>query len=325
MATLRVVRGAKLAGITAQSARSWAAPVSKKLEKVLEPFLEPGETLPDVLLLQKLIGRLLASRKEDLQESDQQNLSAVSQTRILRMRRDEVAKELREVLRAARFYFEHKNGRGEGARLGIGNGLSYMSPVNLARTGVYIATQLEADRLHQGSQAESLLPAENLEIAVRQKTAELEEVLGLLQPQSSRENLSRAKKYRSTEATEKAIRAGSAVLAGLYKLSEFEGLAEKVRPVFRRRRRKSKAGRDASVAEPAELQEVELPLIAAEVEKVEAVERPGTTLLGLAARLLRSPRTWLRQRASPTTSFRRRPESSPASESQGTGPRPSPG
>ena len=238
MATLRVVRDAKLAGITAASANSWAEPVSEKLAALLEPFLEPGENMPDVVLLQKLVGRLLASRRQSLEKVDQRNLDAVATARQYRRRRDEAAQELREVLRTARFYLEQKQGRGAGAQYGIGNGLSYMSPDLLARTGAHIATCLESFQRVESSPLPSILAVDQLIAAVSEKTAALEAALAKLRPQNHRENFSRAQKDKSVAATEKAVRHGAAFLSGLYQLCEFEGLAERVRPVFRRRRRK---------------------------------------------------------------------------------------
>ena len=241
---LRVVRNSNLAGNTAAAAESLAPEIGKKLENLLSVYLEAGEKMPDFELVQKLLGRLLKDRDEDLQKKDHASEVAVMDARVLRLARDEAAGELREVLRAVRHYLDQARGRGEGARCGIGNGLSWMAPVELVGTARRITVLLESLDREGGARPVGLLPPAELAAAVREKKNKLAAVLERLYPQNALEDHNRCAKNQSTEAAEKAVRRASAVLAGLYKLCEFEDLAKVVRPVFRRRRRKK--GNDKS-------------------------------------------------------------------------------
>lgn len=237
MASQRVVRNTNLAGITAAAAKVWAPPVGAALEDLLRPYLEQGEAMPDAVLLQRLVGRLLADREKQLDTVALKAQDHRANAAGWRIRRDAAAKALREELRRARFFFDETRGKGEGARQGLGEGLSYMAPSHLARTGAQAAATLdyfEADLPRK----ETLPPAGALAQAIREKVAALEATLEKLEPRRQDAEISRVKRTQEHAKIEKAIRRSAGFLAGLYKLCDFEDFAKKVRPVFRRKRRR---------------------------------------------------------------------------------------
>lgn len=233
----RTVRNIDLAGITAAAANVWAPPVGAALEELLRPYLAEGEAMPDAVLLQQLVGRLLADREKQL---DTVALKAQNHRTLAagwRIRRDAAAKSLRGELRRARFYFDEACGKGEGAHQGLGKGLSYMAPSHLARTGAQVAATLEFFEANL-PRNEALPPAGALAQAVREKVTVLEAALKKLEPRRQDAEISRVKRTQEHAKIEKAIRRSAGFLAGLYKLCEFEDFAKKVRPVFRRKRRR---------------------------------------------------------------------------------------
>jgi hypothetical protein len=236
MPTPRLVRNASLAGDTAVHVAYWSPGVTTVLADLLQPYLEAGESLPDLDLLQKLIARLLADRRRDLEQRDDQNATATAHARKYRRQRDQAAKELRETLRTVRFFLDTTLGRGEGAKVGIGNGLSTMSPPQLLRTGHLIAGLLAEPKMKLEGKS-SVLSVAALAEEVRQKTATLEEALDRLAPQAGRERRSRTTRTQSNVAAEKALRRATALLSGLYQLAEHDRLAKAVRPRFRRRKK----------------------------------------------------------------------------------------
>lgn len=233
----RTVRNIDLAGVTAAAANVWAPPVGAALEELLRPYLAEGEAMPDAVLLQKLVGRLLADREKQL---DTVALKAQDHRTIAagwRIRRDAAAKSLRGELRRARFYFDEARGKGEGAHQGLGKGLSYMAPSHLARTGQQAAAAL--DELEATLPRNETLPSPaGLAQAIREKAAVLEAALKKLEPRRQDAEISRVKRTQEHAKIEKTIRRSAGFLAGLYRLCEFEDFAKKVRPVFRRKRRR---------------------------------------------------------------------------------------
>ena len=224
-----------LASETAAAAERFSLPAHERLEELLTPYLEAGEALPDIALLQQLVGRLLADRGAALTRRTEELQLSETEARQLRFRRDDAAEELRETLRGARFYFDQTEGRGAGARRGIGHGLTRMPLIFLVRAGEAIAEELAAPAPAPRRPSFGGVPdRQELAEAVRQRTAALKSLVDQLRPQRSGCITARGEKERSLAATEAIVRASAGFLAGLYKLCDLKYLAKKVRPAFRR-------------------------------------------------------------------------------------------
>lgn len=214
MATNRVARNSVQATNTAAATEVWSEKAAESLGALLKPYLLEGEEMPDVVLLQNLVGRLLRDhdRKSEAKRSEhfKDNISAIN----LRVRRDEAVKELREVLRQARYFLEQAVGPGEGRRNGIGKGLSYMAPMRLFVTGTHVVAALRSyAKLGFGSPT---LPApEALAAEVERRVKRLEEAMAELRPKRLSRQISREAERKLAEATEKLTRRAAGFLAGL--------------------------------------------------------------------------------------------------------------
>lgn len=87
----------------ASSARQLAAEVADLFGQRLTPFLREGETMPDVRLMQELVGRFLETTGNQLLAVDDRYTADVRADQDLRLRREELAKLLRDRLRDIRF------------------------------------------------------------------------------------------------------------------------------------------------------------------------------------------------------------------------------
>lgn len=275
MAKSRVVRSADIAGNTAHLVQDCAPLVSGHLAELLTPYLEAGETLPDIDLLQKLIGRLLADRQRELDAKDQQTHQSTGYAGLYRAQRNQAVKELREVLRSVRFFLDSTLGRGEGAKAGIGTGLSTMAPFQLLRTGEQIALLLAEPKMDFASKPSAMQVA-TLAAQVSEKTRNLEEILQRLTSEQGKELHYRASRQRSTDAAEKTLRRTAALLAGLYKFVNHDRLAKAVRPSFRRRKK---------AKPPAEMPALPPEPVLAEVVRPEEGESARILPPGLESRL----------------------------------------
>jgi hypothetical protein len=247
LSSKRVDLRSKLATSVASAGKDWSAPIAERLKALLEPYLRDGETMPDVELLQQLLGRLVADKGSRLVAGDDVLDRNILEARLLRGKRDEAAKALRKLLGSARFYFDQVSGRGAGAKLGIGHGLSWMEPSQLARVAEGIALHLDAAQPDERSKLGALPDPVLLAPAIRGQAARLEGLLDQLRPYVSGTNLARGEQMRGLEETEHAVRRCASVLAEIYKLCGFHHLAKVVRPVFRRKPRRKK-GKTAPAA-----------------------------------------------------------------------------
>lgn len=289
----RVVHRSELARFTSSAAAEWAEAAAQGVAPLLEPYLEPGEALPDLVLLQKLVARLMADRGEALDSRGDQQARAESSARQARWRRDEASEALREALRKARFYLDSVHGRGYGAKRGIGHGLSRMRPMFLARLGEAIARQLELEAGSSGTREAGLVDPADLAKLVAERAAALHQALQEVLPGVASRSMAVGQKRRSLAETEKLLRDATAFLGGLYKLSNLHGLAKRVRPAFRRPRRRKKGGVEAppleeSFLETASAMETEWPepgfadpVAEDEETRQAAPERPEFIRLGI--------------------------------------------
>ena len=288
-----VTHRSELAATAASAAAEWAAPATEKLEELLVPYLQPGEAMPDVALLQVLLGRLLVDRGEALLGKGQEQERSEREARTLRWRRNEAAEALREALRGARYYLDGAHGRGAGARAGLGHGLSRMPPMFLVRLGAEIADILEEAPPARANIALALPDPRELAGLVRQRAVELGALVEAIHPQRQGCTHARGEKLRSLAATEAIVRRGAGFLAELYRLCDLPFLAEKVRPAFRRRSRPEKE--EAAAAGPAPAAPpFASPAPLAEKEKAAAPpEAVATTELDTITRCPdRSPLLW---------------------------------
>lgn len=68
----------KAAAVVSAASRRWAAPTAETLEERLRPELAEGETMPDLELVQRLLGRALDREWRRLESADEAQLAAAA-------------------------------------------------------------------------------------------------------------------------------------------------------------------------------------------------------------------------------------------------------
>lgn len=239
MYSKRVTRRSELASQVATSAKEWSAPARERLEALLRPYLREGEAMPDVELLQELLGRLVADQGSRLEEGDGVLQASLRGAQSLRWQRDEEAEKLRDLLRSARFYLDRVHGRGSGKKQGIGHGLSWMAPKFLWRVGGEVAEVLLEEPLPASTAA--LPDPAVLSEAIRSQSAKVRMLVDELRPQNAGSVSARGQQVRGLVETERIVRRSAGLLAELYKLGGLPWLAKSVKPKFRRTPRTTQA------------------------------------------------------------------------------------
>lgn len=248
MYSKRVTRRSELAAQVATAAKEWSAPARERLEALLRPYLREGEAMPDVELLQELLGRLVDDKGSRLAAGDGVLQASLRGAQALRWRRDEEAEKLRDLLRSARFYLDRVHGRGSGKRQGIGHGLSWMAPKFLWRVGAEVAeVLLEGPPTVRPGSTEALPDPAVLSAAIRAQADKVRMLVAELHPQNAGSVSARGHQVRGLEETETIVRRSAGLLAELYKLGGLPWLAESVKPKFRRTPRTSAAKETGAV------------------------------------------------------------------------------
>ncbi len=253
MFSKRVHDRSQLALQVAAAAEEWSQATVETLDQLLSPYLREGESLPDTRLFQQLLGRVVADRGQRLVARDAAVETEERSARYFRARRDEEAEKLRELLRAARYCFDQAQGRGSGAKIGLGHGLSWMAPSVLARLAVDTAIRLEKLEPAKKRSAFLTLPdTAALAAEIRAQGKRLDDLLRELLPPTILGQAARHNRRQDLEDTDFVVRRCSALLGEIYKLCGRPGLAKKIKPVFRRKPRKRQGGAPPGAAPVAE-------------------------------------------------------------------------
>ena len=279
MSSKRAIHSAQLAADFSSLLATVAADVRQAVEARLLPYLRAGESMPDIAFLLELLGRLAADEGKRLKDGDLDLAGRQDLTFHLRVKRDEQAAEVRKQLVTARFYLDQVGGRGHGAKFGLGHGLSKMAPANLERLASSIASllpEIGRDLGPAGGLADPAQIAANVGAAA----AELRRRLDALSPEAVGASIARGDRDRRLGSAENAVRRSAGLLAELCKFGGYAGLARRIRPAWKRRRRARKS--EAEAAPPAPLppalHELEPPPEEIPPEEIQPSASPPETL-----------------------------------------------
>ena len=222
----------------AASAREFKDLVQQGLETLLAGRLADGESLPDLRLLQELIGRLLDSNGNGVLAVDRRYTSQLVNAAALRARRNELVAKLRTRLRDVRYVLD-RSLDGSAAKAALRDRrLSVVKPAVLVQGARDLVETLRDPELAweemEGNPVFS--SAATIATTVEAEANELEEVLMRLLPQKKANQKGLGAKVAGVEAAADINRRCAEALFGLYRLARLDFHAERLRPKARQRR-----------------------------------------------------------------------------------------
>ncbi len=212
-------------------ARQAASAVDKKLSK----YLKTGETMPDLALLARLVGRSIGSTSEALVKADRAHEAELGDDTAPREARDQAASQVRAVLVDLRAAIDVTYGTPGLTRLGL-NTAAPIDPSVLAAQGHTVLDALtddsvklpkrrregmKLDRQAFARELQSSLPA--LDKALSQVAKEAREAEGTL-----------SAKQKAMADYDAAFSLGATWLSATFSLAAMDTEAAKVRPSTRR-------------------------------------------------------------------------------------------
>lgn len=242
MAFKTTIRNQRVSHFVASSAVGLADKVHQQVAEKLRRLLREGESLPDLKLLQDLLGRYLEERGSQLLEVDDRYSGDQILARDLQLERERLTQQLRLRLRDARQLFD-RLGREKSEVYLPKRSFSKLGAAELIRLANQAASVLrDPERSPErqavvgaGSQAELLAGLEA-------EAGQLQEVLDRKEGALARQKqIGLEEKSAEIEATGKAIRGAASLLAGLYTFAELPFHARRIR---RRVNRKEAAGEE---------------------------------------------------------------------------------
>jgi len=248
------------------AARTHAQEVGERLQEVLAPAVQEGETLPDLVAFQNILAHHLEMRIAAIVAADEAHLVEQDDDLDPRRRRDQAAETLHSTLVRIRAALSGAFGRDTIRELAGLQQDTALEPVVLLRQANRVLerlrepflglpeAQLEGIQVDFGLLADQLQPdLDNLTRAVQDVDRELRET-----------ETSLRLKDKALDAFDEAVAGIGRIVAGLDLLAGFSRYAEKVRLSLPARRRRNTEGGDESpppedAPEPEGSPEGELP------------------------------------------------------------------
>jgi hypothetical protein len=241
MASKGVTDRQRVAKALVAAARTHAQEVGERVQEILSPALQEGQTLPDLTAFQEVLAQHLENLTAAIIAADETHLEEQDDDVDPRRRRDDAAAALNATLVKIREALAGAFGR-ESIRELVGlQGSTATEPVVLLRQANRVlerlrqlaletrTSRLDGIQVDPGALADQLQPAlDNLALAVQDVDAELRETESTLRV-----------KDRTLDAFDAAVAGTGRILTGFDLLGGFSEFAEKIRLTLPARRRRN--------------------------------------------------------------------------------------
>lgn len=225
------------ATVVSASARQFKEQVQQAFATLLAPILREGETMPDLSLLQELIGRHLDSSSSAMVEIDGRYTSQLVSAAALRAERNELVHNLRQRMRDVRYLLSRSVAGGVFKAALRDRKISKVKPVSLLQGARDLVATLRDPDLAVGAADPALASSvATFAAALEADAASFEQVLAQLSPQdrAKQDNLgSKISDLREASETNKRC---ADLLFGLYRVARLDYHADRLRPKGRRKR-----------------------------------------------------------------------------------------
>ncbi len=219
----------------AAAASTHAAAVGEALGKELRPLLEPGEALPDLALLVKLLGRKIEGDNALLVSADSAHERELSDDDGPRQARDEATEKVRSILVDLRSGVDSAYGLAGLAVLGL-KGETPVDPsvIASAATSALQALQDAKRKLSRPRRAGNKLDRAAYVAELSAEIPLLQKALARVAKEDREREATQRAKDQALAANDRTFTRGAAVISALAAAAGLDDLADKVKPSGRR-------------------------------------------------------------------------------------------
>lgn len=229
MFTKTITERVALAETLAETITTQTEVLNQELNQLLTPYLQEGETVPDLTFLQELLNRHLETNKEEIHRTNLDNHAEQAESTAARFARVAEAETCSRLLSRVRGYIETMYGREFAQNFLTLNGETSRNPISLRSQ---VETVLEKLR-----QPDSLQPVEGFDIDPLTWANQLEEAMNRMRSAERRFKqasrglfLARAARRRRLSDFDLCYRGLARTYQGLFLMLRKVGEAERVRP-----------------------------------------------------------------------------------------------
>ncbi|HEX2571944.1 MAG TPA: hypothetical protein VH877_20545 [Polyangia bacterium] len=236
MASKLVTDLQKTTRVIVAAADTHAVEIATGVEEVLRPYLREGESMPDVGLLMRLVGRWQTGTNEELLVADEAHERELGDDLEPRQARDKAGEAVRQVLIDVRSTVETTHGEAGLRRLAL-DGAIPVDPSVVATTARRVAAALSdpAVEMPPPRRRSLRLDRDGLAAEIREVLPVLDRALADVARENREAESTLGVKRKALERSDRATVRGGGWLAATCALAGRDDLATKVRPTIVRR------------------------------------------------------------------------------------------
>lgn len=231
MASKAVLDRQRAARTVASTAYTYSADAASRIKETLSRYAKPGEQLPDIQLLLRLVGRMIASENETLLRADAAHEDELADDTEPRKIRDEAADRVRRILSDLRTAVETTYGGIGLPRLHLSDSIPQdpSALAMLART-VLVDLRDEAIKLPPPRRRGLSLDRSAFAEEIAADLPVLDKALAAVAREAREAEVTSRTRRLAMEASDRAFQRGAAYLSATFTLAGLDEQAEKVKP-----------------------------------------------------------------------------------------------
>ncbi|MBK9265339.1 MAG: hypothetical protein IPM54_36835 [Polyangiaceae bacterium] len=231
MASKAVIDRQRAARTVASAAYTYSADAASRVKETLSRYAKPGEQVPDIQLLVKLVGRMIASENEALGRADAAHELELADDTEPRKLRDEAAEKLRRILTDLRTAVEMACGTAGLPRLLLTDVIPN-DPSTLSVLARSVLTHLrdESIKLPAPRRRGLSLDREAFAEELAAELPALDKALAAVAREAREAEATLRAKRLAMETNDRAFGRGAAFLSATFTLAGLDDIANKTKP-----------------------------------------------------------------------------------------------
>jgi len=251
MASKAAINRQRAARIVASTAYTYSADAASRVKETLSRYAKPGEQVPDIQLLVRLVGRMIASENEALGRADAAHEVELADDTEPRKLRDETAEKVRRNLNDLRTAIETTYGGVGLPRLQLNENIPQdSSALAILARSVLVNLRDESIKLPAARRRGLSLDREAFAEELAADLPLLDKALAAVAREAREAEATLRARRLAMDANDRAFTRGATFLSATFTLAGLDELADKVKP---------------SLSQPGQTHEADLDTMNAEV------------------------------------------------------------
>jgi len=215
----------------ASAAYTYSADAASRVKETLSRYAKPGEQMPDIQLLLRLVGRMIASENEALARADAAHEAELADDSEPRKQRDDAADKIRRIVSDLRVAIETTYGAAGLPRLHLSDSVPQdPSALAMVARSVLVDLRDEAIKLPAARRRGLSLDREAFAEELAAELPLLDKALAAVAREAREAEVTSRARRLAMEANDRAFIRGASFLSATFTLAGLDDLSAKTKP-----------------------------------------------------------------------------------------------